>query len=80
MAKTIFLQKEDKDADDKKNVSAWQKFLFSQGFLVTVDGDFGNITARMTNDFKLLNNLPSDGLVDKKTVDVASKKGFGGFE
>ena len=48
-------------------VSEWQKFLNSQGYSLSVDGDFGDNTYAATTDWQTKNGLGADGIVGKNT-------------
>lgn len=57
------LQKGSKGADVKE----WQNFLNSQGYSLTVDGDFGDNTLAATTEWQKKNGLGADGIVGKNT-------------
>lgn len=44
-------------------VKEWQKFLLSQGYNLSVDGDFGPNTEKWTMDWQTKNGLGADGIV-----------------
>ena len=48
-------------------VKEWQNFLNSQGYNLSVDGDFGNNTYNATVDYQTKNGLGADGIVGDKT-------------
>jgi hypothetical protein len=48
-------------------VSEWQKFLNSQGYNLTVDGDFGDNTHKATLEWQTKNGLGADGIVGENT-------------
>ena len=48
-------------------VKQWQQFLNSQGYSLTVDGDFGDNTLAATTDWQGKNGLGADGIVGKNT-------------
>ena len=48
-------------------VKEWQNFLNSQGYNLSVDGDFGNKTYNATVDYQTKNGLGADGIVGEKT-------------
>ncbi len=56
-------------------VAGWQSFLKSQGFTVKVDGDFGKGTLAATKEFQKEHGLKPDGIVGKKTLELADKLG-----
>lgn len=45
----------------------WQRFLNTQGYNLTVDGDFGGNTDAATRDYQSKNGLGVDGIVGQKT-------------
>ena len=45
----------------------WQEFLNTQGYGLTVDGDFGDKTLAATRDYQSKNGLTVDGIVGKNT-------------
>ena len=49
------------------SVSEWQKYLNSQGYNLTVDGDFGVNTDAATRDYQTKNGLTTDGIVGANT-------------
>ena len=55
------IQKGSKGDDVKK----WQSFLNTQGYGLSVDGDFGDKTYAATTDYQSKNGLGADGIVDK---------------
>lgn len=58
------------------HVTNWQQFLKQQGYELKVDGDFGTITMRCTEDFQRSHNLIADGRVGPNTFKVAEKFGL----
>ena len=48
-------------------VSEWQRFLNTQGYNLSVDGDFGDKTYAATTDYQTKNGLGADGIVGKNT-------------
>lgn len=60
---TTTLQKGSKGDD----TSEWQKFLNSQGYNLTIDGDFGDNTYNATVDWQTKNGLTADGIVGNQT-------------
>jgi peptidoglycan hydrolase-like protein with peptidoglycan-binding domain len=48
-------------------VSEWQKFLNSQGYDLSVDGDFGDNTPAATTEWQRKNGLDADGIVGENT-------------
>ena len=48
-------------------VSEWQKFLNTQGYGLSVDGDFGDKTYAATVDYQTKNGLGADGIVGDQT-------------
>ena len=48
-------------------VKEWQNFLNTQGYNLSVDGDFGNNTYNATVDYQTKNGLDADGIVGKNT-------------
>lgn len=48
-------------------VKEWQTFLNSQGYSLTVDGDFGDKTYAATTDWQTKNGLGADGIVGENT-------------
>lgn len=48
-------------------VKEWQKFLNSQGYNLSVDGDFGDKTLAATTEWQRKNGLGADGIVGEKT-------------
>lgn len=48
-------------------VKEWQSFLNSQGYSLSVDGDFGNNTYNATIEWQRKNGLGADGIVGDKT-------------
>ena len=48
-------------------VKQWQQFLNSQGYSLSVDGDFGDNTYKATTDWQSKNGLGVDGVVGKNT-------------
>jgi predicted chitinase len=65
-----------KEGMTNTEVAQWQKFLKSQGFTISVDGNFGKISTAVTKEFQKENNLKADGLVGPGTIAVAEKLGF----
>lgn len=57
------IQKGSKGDETKK----WQEFLNTQGYGLTVDGDFGDKTYNATIDYQTKNGLTVDGIVGKNT-------------
>lgn len=57
------LQKGSKGDETKE----WQTFLNTQGYNLTVDGDFGDKTHAATTDWQSKNGLTVDGIVGEKT-------------
>lgn len=49
------------------SVSEWQKYLNSQGYNLTVDGDFGDKTDAATRDYQTKVGLGADGIVGGNT-------------
>ena len=49
------------------DVKEWQNFLNTQGYGLTVDGDFGDKTLAATTDYQTKNGLGADGIVGEKT-------------
>ena len=52
-------------------VKKWQSFLNSQGYNLSVDGDFGDNTYSATTDWQSKNGLGVDGIVGKNTWEKA---------
>jgi peptidoglycan hydrolase-like protein with peptidoglycan-binding domain len=52
-------------------VKEWQKFLNSQGYNLTVDGDFGDNTNNATIEWQTKNGLYGDGIVGEKSWGLA---------
>lgn len=48
-------------------VKEWQTFLNTQGYNLSVDGDFGDNTLAATKDYQTKNGLGADGIVGAKT-------------
>lgn len=48
-------------------VKQWQNFLNTQGYNLTVDGDFGDNTLAATTEWQSKNGLGADGIVGKNT-------------
>ena len=48
-------------------VKEWQTFLNSQGYGLSVDGDFGDNTYKATLDYQTKNGLGADGIVGQNT-------------
>lgn len=71
----LVLENGDKGAE----VGAWQEFLVSQGFALTVDNDFGPATEKATIAFQTASGLRPDALVGDATVVQATQRGFAGF-
>lgn len=57
------LQKGSQGSEVKK----WQEFLNTQGYGLSVDGDFGTNTYNATIDYQKKNNLTVDGIVGQNT-------------
>jgi peptidoglycan hydrolase-like protein with peptidoglycan-binding domain len=58
-------------------VAAWQRFLAATGYPVGVaDGDFGRATDAATRNYQTKNGLPSTGVVNTATYQVALKQGL----
>ncbi len=58
-------------------VLSWQRFLQDKKFAVgTPDGDFGRATDAATKLFQTQNKLPSTGIVDLATYQVAMQQNF----
>ena len=57
------LQKGSKGDEVKK----WQEYLNTQGYGLSVDGDFGDKTYAATTDWQTKNGLGADGIVGKNT-------------
>ena len=57
------IQKGSKGDDTKK----WQEFLNTQGYGLSVDGDFGDVTYNATVDWQKNNGLTADGIVGEQT-------------
>lgn len=66
-----------KEGMNGTEVAQWQKFLKSQGFTISVDGDFGKVSTAITKEFQKENKLKADGIVGAGTIAVAQKLGFG---
>ena len=49
------------------DVKTWQTYLNSQGYNLSVDGDFGDKTLAATKDYQTKNGLGVDGIVGDKT-------------
>lgn len=49
------------------DVKQWQTFLNSNGYNLSVDGDFGDNTLAATTDWQTKNGLGADGIVGEKT-------------
>lgn len=49
-------------------VANWQRFLITQGYEITPDGDFGPSTHQATVDFQSANHLGADGKVGPATL------------
>ena len=49
------------------DVKEWQTFLNSQGYNLSVDGDFGDNTLAATTDWQTKNGIGADGIVGEKT-------------
>lgn len=64
------LQKGSKGDETKK----WQEFLNSQGYGLSVDGDFGDKTYNATIDWQTKNGLTADGIVGANTWGKAGFK------
>ena len=52
-------------------VKTWQQFLNTQGYNLSVDGDFGDNTYNATVDYQTKNGLGADGIVGKNTWGAA---------
>lgn len=48
-------------------VKEWQQFLNSQGYNLSIDGDFGDNTYKATTEWQSKNGLGADGIVGKNT-------------
>ena len=48
-------------------VKKWQEYLNTQGYGLSVDGDFGDKTYNATIDYQTKNGLGADGIVGEKT-------------
>ena len=48
-------------------VKQWQQYLNSQGYNLTVDGDFGDNTYKATTEWQKKNGLGADGIVGEQT-------------
>jgi len=57
-------------------VAHWQSFLKSQGFTITVDGDFGKVTVAITKEFQKEHGLKADGIVGNATLKFADELGI----
>lgn len=55
-------------------VKKWQEFLNTQGYGLSVDGDFGTNTYNATVAYQKANGLTQDGIVGKNTWDKAGYK------
>lgn len=66
-----------KEGMNSTEVAQWQKFLKTQGFTITVDGDFGKVSTAITKEFQKENKLKADGVVGPGTIAAAQKLGFG---
>lgn len=71
----MILQKGNKSV----NVKLWQKFLNTQGFKITEDGDFWTATESATKAFQKMCVLREDGIVGDNTIAQAKARGFAGF-
>lgn len=60
---TTTLQKGSKGDEVKE----WQNFLNTQGYNLSVDGDFGDKTYAATTDYQSKNGLGADGIVGEQT-------------
>ena len=56
------------------DVETWQKFLNTQGYNLTVDGDFGGLTLNATKEWQKKNGLADDGVVGELTWGKAGYK------
>lgn len=54
-------------------VVKWQRFLITQKYKISADGDFGERTDRATRQYQHENGLKIDGLVGKRTRSKAYK-------
>jgi peptidoglycan hydrolase-like protein with peptidoglycan-binding domain len=54
-------------AGSRWRASLWQRFLCTQGFQLTVDGDFGTKTHDATTAYQRARGLAADGVVGSKT-------------
>jgi peptidoglycan hydrolase-like protein with peptidoglycan-binding domain len=54
-------------AGSRWRASLWQRFLCTQGFQLTVDGDFGTKTHDATTAYQRARGLEADGVVGRKT-------------
>ena len=57
-------------------VKKWQEFLNTQGYGLSVDGDFGNNTYNATIAYQKANGLTTDGIVGKNTWGKAGYKSY----
>ena len=64
------IQKGSKGDETKK----WQEFLNTQGYSLSVDGDFGDLTDQATRDYQQKNGLTVDGIVGQNTWGKAGFK------
>lgn len=55
------------------DVKKWQEYLNDNGYNLSVDGDFGDLTYNATVDYQSKNGLSADGIVGEKTW---TKAGF----
>jgi peptidoglycan hydrolase-like protein with peptidoglycan-binding domain len=59
------------------DVVAWQKYLVTQGYSLTVDGNFGPASKAATATFQQKYGLVPDGSVGPNTMGTAMQHGFG---
>lgn len=62
-----------KFGDSGDQVKAWQRFLKWYGYVIVVDGVFGQGTKDKTKSFQIENGLIIDGIVGPKTISKAKK-------
>lgn len=62
--------------DTGKNVKLWQNFLRGQGYLIIVDGVFGEKTETASKEFQTKYKLSVDGVIGNKTFAKAMQLGF----
>lgn len=57
-------------------VNRWQEFLRGCGYAISVDGDFGPATERVSKQFQRDEGLTADGIVGSRTIGAAMARGF----